>query len=89
VDPRHLRVIEEEDQSQRTMVGARLRRVREESGLSQQQLSDRCGIAQESLSRIETGRRDPRLATLRKLAVGMGLTLTELLKKLASLSDQA
>lgn len=89
VDPRHLTVIEEEDQSQRTMVGARLRRVREESGLSQQQLSDRCGIAQESLSRIETGRRDPRLATLRKLAVGMGLTLTELLKKLASLSDQA
>ncbi len=88
VDPDHLRLIEGEDRDLRAQIGARLRRVREESGLSQQQVSERGGVAQESLSRIENGRRDPRLETLRKLARGMDMTLPELLQSLSSSPDQ-
>jgi transcriptional regulator with XRE-family HTH domain len=62
-------------ETERRMAGARVRRVRESLGLSQLELSRRSGIAQESLSRIETGRRDPRLGTLQRLARGMGLSL--------------
>lgn len=87
VDPDHLRLIEGEDGDLRAQMGARLRRVREESGLSQQLVSERGGVAQESLSRIENGRRDPRLETLRKLARGMDMTLPELLKSLSSSPD--
>ncbi len=58
--------------------------VREGLGFSQLELSRRCGIAQESLSRIETGRRDPRLNTLQRLARGMGLSLDELLGRLSA-----
>jgi len=88
VDRDHLRLIEGEDGDLRAQVGARLRRLREESGLSQQQVSERGGLAQESLSRIENGRRAPRLETLRKLARGMDMTLPELLQSLSSSLDQ-
>jgi DNA-binding XRE family transcriptional regulator len=64
--------------------GARLRTVREGLGLSQLELSRRSGIAQESLSRIETGRRDPRLGTLQRLARGLGLSLEQLMGRLSA-----
>jgi DNA-binding XRE family transcriptional regulator len=84
VDPVFARQSEDEDRTRRAALGARIRELREESDLSQEQLSSRTGLAQESLSRIENGHRDPRLATLRKLAEGLGLTLSDLLAKLAA-----
>lgn len=72
------------DDTERRMVGARLRTVREGLGFSQSELSRRSGMAQESLSRIETGRRDPRLNTLQRLARGMGLSLDQLLGRLSA-----
>jgi DNA-binding XRE family transcriptional regulator len=72
------------DDGERRLVGARIRVVRENARLSQLELSRRSGIAQESLSRIETGHSDPRLGTLRKLAQGMGLSLNQLLERLAA-----
>lgn len=72
------------DDTERSKAGARLRAVRESLGLSQLELSRRSGIAQESLSRIETGRCDPRLGTLQRLARGMGLSLDQLLGRLSA-----
>ena len=72
------------DQVERRATGARIRVAREGLGLSQLELSRRSGIAQESLSRIETGRRDPRLGTLQRLARGMGLSLEQLLARLSA-----
>ena len=65
------------------MAGIRLRTLRESLGLSQLELSRRSGIAQESLSRIETDRRDPRLGTLQRLARGLGLSLDQLMGRLS------
>ena len=76
--------LESEDDSDRKIVGARIRAARENASLSQQELSRRSGIAQESLSRIETGRRDPRLGTLRRLAKGLDLSLDQLMEQLAT-----
>lgn len=72
------------DDDERKAVGAKIRAVRESASLSQQELSRRSGIAQESLSRIETGRRDPRLGTLQRLARGMGLSLDQLMERLSA-----
>jgi DNA-binding XRE family transcriptional regulator len=72
------------DDTERRIAGARLRTVREGLGLSQLELSRRSGIAQESLSRIETGRRDPRLGTLQRLARGLGLSLDQLMGRLSA-----
>lgn len=76
-----------EDEADRRAVGAKIRRLRERLNLSQEEVSRKGGLPQESLSRIENGRRDPRLDTLRKLAKGFGVTLPVLLERLSS--DQA
>jgi transcriptional regulator with XRE-family HTH domain len=43
--------------------------------LTQRQLSDRTGIDQAILSRIETGKANPSMNTLKKLAKGLGKRL--------------
>ena len=50
-----------------------LKDIRRRHGLSQVDLSERSGVAQNTISDIETGRRDPRPSTLRKLAKALGV----------------
>jgi transcriptional regulator with XRE-family HTH domain len=46
----------------------RLRQLRDERGLSQRALAEKAGISREYLARLETGRQDPTLSTLEKIA---------------------
>jgi DNA-binding XRE family transcriptional regulator len=82
VDSTHGQRIKLQDASERKAAGERFRQVRERSGLSQEELAMRSGIPQESLSRFENGRRDPRMETLRKLAAGYGLEIGDFLARL-------
>lgn len=82
VDADHRNRLNETDTSERHLVGLRIRQLRADCGLSQEELATRSGIPQESLSRIENGRRDPRLDTLRKLAAGCGVDLQDVLSRL-------
>lgn len=84
LDEQYCAMLESEDNDDRKVVGARIRAARESAGLSQLELSRRSGMAQESLSRIETGRRDPRLDTLRRLAKGLDLSLDEFMQRLSA-----
>ena len=84
LDEHYRAALRRADEGERRLVGARIRAVRESASLSQLELSRRSGIAQESLSRIETGQSDPRLGTLRKMAQGMGLSLNQLLEQIAA-----
>ena len=43
------------------------------SGLTQKQLSEKTGIAQADISKLETGSANPSLRTLQRLAAGMGM----------------
>ena len=49
--------------------------ARKKSGFTQRQLSDRTGIAQGDISKIEKGEANPSLKTLKRLASGMGMRL--------------
>ncbi len=49
--------------------------ARKHIGLTQKQLSEKTGIDQSDISRIESGEANPTLATLKRLAVGMNMTL--------------
>ena len=49
--------------------------ARKISGLTQKQLSDRTGIAQADISRLENGNANPSLSTLKRLASAMNMTL--------------
>ena len=49
--------------------------ARKSSGLTQKELSEKSGIPQADISRMENGNANPSLKTLRRLAKGMGMNL--------------
>ena len=49
--------------------------ARYKSGLTQKELSEKTGITQADISRLEKGNANPSLRTLRRLAAGMGMNL--------------
>lgn len=52
------------------MIDARI-----DQNITQKELSDRTGITQADISRIENGTRNPSLAMVKKLAAGLGMQL--------------
>lgn len=60
-------------------IGQRIRALREERGWSQAQLAQVSRIAQATISRIEAGRKIPRLTTLVIVATSLGTNLNEVL----------
>jgi XRE family transcriptional regulator, fatty acid utilization regulator len=61
-------------------LGANLREARERLGLTQEQVSDRSGVQPGEVSRIERGKRDPKVSTLEKLAAALEVEPAELLR---------
>lgn len=49
--------------------------ARKNSGLTQKQLSEKTGIAQGDISKLENGSANPSLKTLQRLAAGMDMKL--------------
>ena len=49
--------------------------ARKTSGLTQKELSERTGITQGDISKIEHGNGNPSIRTLQRLAAGMGMSL--------------
>ena len=58
-------------------VGPRLKLLRERRGLSQRELARRAGMTNASVSQIEQDRVSPSVASLRKLAGALGVSLAE------------
>lgn len=49
--------------------------ARNECNLTQKELAERCGLRQNTISRLESGGTSPTLKTLQRLAAGMGKRL--------------
>jgi ribosome-binding protein aMBF1 (putative translation factor) len=49
--------------------------ARKRSGITQKQLSEKTGIAQSDISKLESGNGNPSLRTMQRLASGMGTKL--------------
>ncbi len=58
----------------------RLRRLRKERALSQQDLERASGVAQHTISDLESGKRGARPSTLRKLADALNVEPRELIR---------
>ena len=61
-------------------VGERVRRLREAMGLSLRDLAVRSGVSAPTVSQLERGESSPTLAVAAKIAAGLGLTLSQLLR---------
>jgi transcriptional regulator with XRE-family HTH domain len=58
-------------------VGRRIRVLRKEMGLNQEQLASKAEIARDSLSKLESGKREMGLYVLGRIVKAFGLTLEE------------
>lgn len=65
----------------RMSIGTRIIQLRNEKRLTQQDLSDRTGLAASYLSRIENRHLEPRPHTLRKIALALGVPMSEIFQE--------
>lgn len=64
--------------STRKAIGAKIRRLREENGLTQEKLALMVGVERSYLAKVEAGTRNASIDVLEKIAGGFGLSLAEL-----------
>ena len=60
-------------------LGTNLREARERLELTQEQVAERCGVHATEVSRIEAGKRDPKVSTLERLAAALEMPAGRLL----------
>ncbi|MFL5047724.1 MAG: helix-turn-helix domain-containing protein [Xanthobacteraceae bacterium] len=61
-------------------IGARVRALRDGMGFSLRDLAERCGVSAPMLSQVERGETSPTLAVAERIAGGLDLTLSQLLR---------
>ncbi len=64
----------------RKLVGRNVKRVRQEKGLTQEQLAELSGFSQQYISGLEQGRRNPTIVSLYELATALGVSHMELVR---------
>jgi DNA-binding XRE family transcriptional regulator len=57
-------------------VGHRLAQIRKEQGMSQKDLADKMGVSQQLISRVEKGRENVSLSTIKTIAYALGKKAT-------------
>ena len=65
----------------RALVGRNFARIRAAKGLTQEQIEERSGFSQQYLSGLERGKRNPTIVTLHELALALGVSHEELVKR--------
>jgi transcriptional regulator with XRE-family HTH domain len=63
-----------------TVIGARVKALREAAGLSLRDLSERSGVSAPMLSQVERGETSPTLTVAARIAAGLELRLSQLLR---------
>jgi transcriptional regulator with XRE-family HTH domain len=69
-------------------LGLAVKARREELELTQEQLANDTGLHQRWISNVETGKRNPSYGSLRRLAVGLELSASELLARAEQIEAQ-
>ena len=61
--------------------GMRIKELREAAGMTQIELSEKSGVSQEHISRLENGRHNINTKTADKLAAALGVRLIDLFEE--------
>jgi transcriptional regulator with XRE-family HTH domain len=64
----------------RKLVGRNVKRIRQEKGLTQEQLAEISGFSQQYISGLEQGRRNPTIVSLYELATALEVSHMELVR---------
>ena len=60
-------------------VGANIKRIRKEKGLTQKKLGELCGIAESNIRKYENGKQNPKIETIERIANALGESAMRLL----------
>ncbi|WP_406240094.1 helix-turn-helix domain-containing protein (plasmid) [Acetobacter orientalis] len=69
----------EADDSLLTVVGIRIKRIRVETGFSQQEFAKAAGMSNNYAWRVEAGRQNMSLKTLSRIAIALNISMADLL----------
>ena len=61
-------------------LGARIKELRRRRGLTLEDLAERAGVSRAMISKVERGEKNPTLVVTAKVAEGLGVTISELLR---------
>ncbi len=64
------------------LLGERIRRIRKEKGLSQEQLGELAGLSEKYIGQVERGEKNLTIESQYKIAHGLNLSLEELFRSL-------
>ena len=62
-------------------IGQRMKQIRKEKRMTQEETADRAGVTAVSLSRWENGERNPTFQDVEKVARALGVTMEELTRE--------
>jgi transcriptional regulator with XRE-family HTH domain len=68
------------DQDLIKIIGKNIRQLRKEKGMKQIDLAYNCGFEKQNMQRLESGKTNPTIKTLSKIAEALGVTVIDLLK---------
>ena len=60
--------------------GDMIRKYRKEKGLTQKQLGDLCGIADSNIRKYESGKQNPKIKTLQRIADALSISIYDLME---------
>ena len=63
-------------------LGRRIREIRRQTGLSQEKFALKIGMDRTYYATVESGKRNISILNIKKIADGLGITLSELFKEL-------
>lgn len=63
-------------------LGTRIRELRQQTGLSQEKFALKIGMDRTYFASVEAGKRNISIVNIKKIADGLGVSLSELFKKL-------
>ena len=61
-------------------IGSRIKSLREERGIPQQDLAAKCNLEKSNLSRLEAGGTNPTIYTLKRIADNLEVSLCDIVK---------
>lgn len=59
-------------------IGERIKKIRLEKGLTQKQLAEKCGLFDSTIRKYESGRQNPKIETVEKIANALGISISQL-----------
>ena len=62
-------------------IGGRIKKIREEKGLTQEEVARRAGVTAVSISRWENKEREPTFQNVERIAQALGVTMAEMVKE--------